>query len=313
MTKLVSDEELFRAYEANPSSTEMAKRLGISRRSVQRRLRRNGIEGPSANLATGTLEVLNRIKATGRIETTVKKGKVVVFSDAHYWPGYISTAHRALLKIIQQEKPSIIVCNGDAFDGAQISRFGRQMWGKAPTVMEELKAVKERLTEIEKIAKGAKLFWPFGNHDARFETVLSNRTAEFEGVSGFHLKDHFPLWTPCWSLFINDDVVIKHRIKGGIHATRNNTLNAGRTTVTGHLHQLKVTPFSDYNGVRYGVDTGTLADPYGPQFGYCEDNPVDWRSGFIVLSFEDGRLMYPQVAQVRDEGEVEYKGELLRV
>jgi len=251
------------------------------------------------------------LQATGRVQTECKNGKIVIFSDAHYWPGYVSTAHRALLKIIKLEKPSIIVCNGDAFDGAQISRFGRQMWGKSPTVMDELKAVKERLDEIEKVSKGAKLFWPLGNHDARFETSLSNRAAEFEGVAGFQLKDHFPFWTPCWSVFVNQEIVIKHRIRGGIHATRNNTLNSGRTTVTGHLHQLKVTPFSDYNGIRYGIDTGTLADLYGPQFSYCEDNPVDWRSGFVVLSIKDGKLLYPQVAQVRAEGEVEYKGEII--
>lgn len=311
MPKIVSDYEFSRAYEANPSPTSMAKRLGISLRAVQGRLRRNGVSGLPGTPATMLLKTIAKIQATGRIETEVNNGKIVIFSDAHYWPGFISTAHRALLKVIKEEKPSVIVCNGDAFDGAQISRFGRQMWGKAPTVIEELNAVKERLGEIEALARGAKLFWPLGNHDARFETMLSNKVGEFEGVEGFQLKDHFPLWIPCWSLFVNDDVVIKHRIKGGIHATRNNTVNAGRTTVTGHLHQLKITPFSDYNGVRYGIDTGTLADPYGPQFAYCEDSPVDWRSGFVVLSFRDGKLLYPQIAQVRAEGQVEYKGEII--
>ena len=251
--------------------------------------------------------------SVGRVSTVLENGKIVIFSDAHYWPGYISTAHRALIQVIKTEKPAIVVCNGDAFDGAQISRFGRNQWSKAPTVVEELKAVKERLGEVEKAAKGAKLFWPFGNHDSRFETALSNKVSEFEGVEGFHLKDHFPLWTPCWSLFINDDIVIKHRIRGGVHATRNNTLAAGRTTVTGHLHQLKVTPFADYNGNRYGIDCGTLADPYGPQFQYAEDNPQDWRSGFIVLSIRDGSLLHPLIAQVRSEGEVEYKGEIIQV
>jgi predicted phosphodiesterase len=251
--------------------------------------------------------------SVGRVSTVLENGKIVIFSDAHYWPGYISTAHRALIQVIKAEKPAIVVCNGDAFDGAQISRFGRNQWSKAPTVVEELKAVKERLGEVEKAAKGAKLFWPFGNHDSRFETALSNKVSEFEGVEGFHLKDHFPLWTPCWSLFINDDIVIKHRIRGGVHATRNNTLAAGRTTITGHLHQLKVTPFADYNGNRYGIDCGTLADPYGPQFQYAEDNPQDWRSGFIVLSIRDGSLLHPLIAQVRSEGEVEYKGEIIQV
>lgn len=311
MPKYVDDAEFWSAYEANPSPTVMAKRLNISIRAIQGRLRRNGVVGIEGTPHIQAQQVMAKIQASGRIETTVENGKIVIFSDAHYWPGYISTAHRALLKVIKAEKPSIVVCNGDAFDGAQISRFGRQMWGKAPTVVEELKAVKDRLTEIEKASNGAKLYWPFGNHDARFETTLSNKVSEFEGVDGFHLKDHFPLWTPCWSLFVNDNIVIKHRIKGGIHATRNNTLNAGRTTVTGHLHQLKVTPFSDYNGIRYGIDTGTLADLYGPQFAYNEDSPVDWRSGFVVLSIREGKLLYPQVAQVRAEGEVEYKGEII--
>jgi len=311
MPTLIDQDKFWAAYHNNPSPTEMSRRLGISVRAIQDRLRRHGVPGLDGGPSERAARVMASLQATGRVQTECKNGKIVIFSDAHYWPGYVSTAHRALLKIIKLEKPSIIVCNGDAFDGAQISRFGRQMWGKSPTVMDELKAVKERLDEIEKVSKGAKLFWPLGNHDARFETSLSNRAAEFEGVAGFQLKDHFPFWTPCWSVFVNQEIVIKHRIRGGIHATRNNTLNSGRTTVTGHLHQLKVTPFSDYNGIRYGIDTGTLADLYGPQFSYCEDNPVDWRSGFVVLSIKDGKLLYPQVAQVRAEGEVEYKGEII--
>lgn len=312
MPKLVSDRDFWDAHADNPSPTVMSRRLGISIRAVQDRLRRCNV-GPMDSPAVRLAKVAAEIKATGRIEARVDNGKIVVFSDAHYWPDYISTAHRALLQVIKKEKPVIVVCNGDAFDGATISRFGRQMWGKVPTVIDELKAVKARLDEIEKVAVGAKLYWPFGNHDARFETSLSNRVGEFEGVAGFQLKDHFPFWTPCWSLFVNNDIVIKHRIRGGVHATRNNTLAAGRTTVTGHLHQLKITPYSDYNGIRYGIDTGTLADLYGPQFSYAEDSPQDWRSGFVVLSIRDGQLLYPQIAQVRSEGEVEYLGDIIKV
>ena len=115
-------------------------------------------------------------------------------------------------------------------------------------------------------------------------------------------------------MWVNADVVIKHRWKGGIHATRNNTLNSGKTIVTGHLHSLKVTPFTDYNGTRWGVDTGTLADPYGPQFtDYTEDGCVDWRSGFVVLNFRNGELLRPQECEVRREGVVEFRGELIEV
>ena len=92
-------------------------------------------------------------------------------------------------------------------------------------------------------------------------------------------------------------------------------MQSGKTVVTGHLHSLKTTPWSDYNGTRYGVDTGTLAAPYGPQFGYQEDNPRNHRSGFAVLTFDKCRLLWPELVHVIDEtaGEVEWRGKVYTV
>lgn len=215
---------------------------------------------------------------------------------------------------IREMKPKAIINNGDAFDGASISRFPRIGWDSKPSVIEELKACKERLSEIEEAADGAKLYWPLGNHDSRFENRLAQNSPEYEGVHGFHLKDHFLEWAPCWSVWINGEVVIKHRLKGGIHATRNNTLNAGKTTFTGHLHQLKVTPLDDYNGTRWGVDTGTLAEPGGPQFvDYTEDGILDWRSGFAVATFYRGQLLWPELCRVMDNNLVDFRGTVIDV
>ena len=109
--------------------------------------------------------------------------------------------------------------------------------------------------------------------------------------------------------------MIKHRgPKGGVHATHNNTIAAGKTMVTNHLHSLKVTPYDDYNGTRFGVDTGTLADPNGPQFlDYSEDNPKNHRSGFAVLTFRRGVLMWPEIVAVVDKDHVQFRGELIKV
>jgi hypothetical protein len=97
--------------------------------------------------------------------------------------------------------------------------------------------------------------------------------------------------------------MIKHRYAGGVHATYNNTLRAGVSMVTGHLHRLCVTPWSDYNGTRWGVDTGTLSS-FGPEcqkFTYSEDNPMNWASGFGVLTFDGhGRLLPPELCMVID-------------
>jgi hypothetical protein len=107
--------------------------------------------------------------------------------------------------------------------------------------------------------------------------------------------------------------MIKHRYKGGIHATHNNTVNAGWSVITGHLHSSKVTPFTDYNGTRYGVDCGTMAEPFGPQFAYQEDNPRNHRQSFCVATFDNGRLMMPELVLAWDEDHVEFRGKVIKV
>jgi hypothetical protein len=248
-----------------------------------------------------------------RVPIRLNEGLVIIGSDAHYWPGEASCAHRAFVRMIKEMSPDVVILNGDIFDGARISRHPRIGWSRSPTVKEELEAVDERTSEIEAVARGSRRIWTIGNHDARFENRLSADAHEFEDVPGFCLKDRFPKWELVTSVWVNDDVVIKHRFKGGIHATHNNALWSGKTTVTGHLHSLKVTPLSDYCGTRWGVDTGTLAEPYGPHTEYTEDNPLNHRSGFVVLTFARGILLWPEIVRVVDENHVDFRGKLIEV
>lgn len=83
---------------------------------------------------------------------------------------------------------------------------------------------------------------------------------------------------------------------------------------TGHLHSMKVQPISDYNGTKYGVDTGTLADPYGPQFAnYTELNPLNWRSGFVVVTFYKGQLLWPEFVHVLGPSKYEFRGKVYAI
>jgi len=290
----------------------MAKRLGMGVRAIYSR--RESIEKKiGRSLLSPHQHCTTRVKTEhpGRLHCEVENGVVLVGSDAHYWPGIVSTAHRAFVKFCKELQPKAVVMNGDMLDGAAISRHPPIGWENHPTVKEEIEAVQERLGEIQKAAFKARRFWPLGNHDARFETRLATAAPEFARINGVHLRDHFGAdWEPCWSVWVNEDVVIKHRYKGGVHATHNNTLTAGKSTVTGHLHSLKVTPYTDYTGTRFGVDTGTLADPFGPQFEYQEDNPRNHRSGFAVLTFHKGRLLWPELVHVLTDGEVEFRGKI---
>jgi predicted phosphodiesterase len=315
----LTDDQFIEEWQKIGSPEIFAKTHGMSVRSVYNRRRsiemRLRIQLPTLNdTRCDPLKKLQQTPGNARRGIEMEKGRVVVFSDAHFWPGDYTTAYKALLKIIKEFKPKVVVANGDVFDGSQASRHARIGWEKSPTVREELEACQEFMEGIEKASKGAELIWTMGNHDARFETFLSAQTGMYEGVAGFTLKEHFPLWKPCWSYWINEDTCIKHRWKGSFGAGRANALNSGVNMITGHTHNLAVQPLTDYNGTRYGVQTGCLADPHGNQFmGYTEDNPKDWRSGFTLLSFDRGRLVLPELIQVCGEDEYEFRGAIHKV
>ena len=253
-----------------------------------------------------------------RLKYEIVNGVALIGSDAHYWPGPISTGHRAFVhfcKHFAKRKELKLVCiNGDAMDFPQISRHPAIGWEEQPTVQEEIEFTQERLAEIERAAAGAEKSWNLGNHDGRFETRLATVAPEFARIAGFHLKDHFPQWEPAWATWINDDVVIKHRFKGGMYAPQNNTLWSGVTTVTGHLHSAKIMPITDYNGTRFGIDTGCLASTDAKAFvDYTEDNPKNWRSAFLVLTFKNRKLLWPELVVVWDEHTVQFRGELIKI
>jgi DNA-binding Lrp family transcriptional regulator len=316
MAPKCTDDEFIAAYMELQSTTAVAKRLGVSESSVRNRRerieRRHGITLPQFDTrpAYNKTAIDQKAVLTHRIED----GTILIGSDAHLWPGELTTAQRAFLLFAENFKPDAIILNGDVFDGAGISRYPSIGWEKKPSVQEELEAVQDYLDKLLKASPNSKRFWPAGNHDLRFESKLAAVAPEYAGVRGIHLKDHCPGWLPCWRIDINDNVVVKHRFKAGLHAPHNNTLWSGKTIVTGHLHSLKVMPISDYNGTRWGVDSGTLAEPYGEQFiNYTESNPVNWRSGFIVLTFKNERLLIPEIVQKVDDDHVEFRGEVVKV
>jgi hypothetical protein len=315
------DDEFIELVE-NKGPAETARILKCGIRAIYKRRenieRRTGRQIVATKETGGGRRTRFKINHSERADLFIDNGVVIVGSDAHYFPGIISTAHLGLVKFCKMLKPTAVIMNGDILDGAKVSRHPSMGWEDKPSIAQEIKAANERLGEIQTAAKGAKLFWTLGNHDARLESRIANVAPELAKLHGVHLKDHFdPAWEPCWSVWINgssdEPVVVKHRHKNGIHATHNSTMWAGTTMVTGHLHSLKVTPFTDYRGTRYGVDTGTLADIYGPQFDYCEDNPRSWRSGFVVLTFADGKLLWPEVVHALEPGRVEFRGRVYEV
>jgi len=316
----ISDADFIAAWaQAKGSPTGVTRITGLSERSVYKR--RASLEGQGVKLASTptnpgakatTLYPAGWSYARER-QAEIDTGTVIVFSDAHFWPGEKTAANRALLTLVKEMKPVRVIANGDVFDGAKISRHDPHGWGTLPTVKEELDSCRDQMHEIVLAANpkktGCTFDWNIGNHCARFDRYLVNNASDFGGVVA-RLSDHFNEWDFAWSLKINKNVMIKHRWHNGVHATYNNALKGGMTIVTGHLHRLAVTPWADYNGRRYGVDTGTLADPLGAQFEYLENNPTPWCSGFAVLTFLNGKLLPPELCEVHD-GIAYFRGQVV--
>lgn len=310
----LADAEFIRLFtDLGPDA--MAKRIGQGvrkiyerRRTLERKYKRN-LSGPipPRNLQPAYVE------HPGRIPIEVRDGVVLIGSDWHIWPGPASLMHRAFVEFCKEMKPKVVVANGDVVDLAAISRHPPLNWDSVPTVAQEIEAAQDRLDEIAKAAFKARKIWTLGNHDGRYETRLATVAPEFAKVHGVRLKDHFPLWEPSWSVGINNQIIVKHRQANGIHAKYNNALKSGRTMVTGHLHSAGVTPWTDYNGTRWGVDTGCIADVWSPKFDYMEDGYRNWVSGFGVLTFRKGVLLWPELVTKFDENSVQFRGEVIRV
>lgn len=310
-----SDEEFMRLFTLH-GATKLAKQLSIRERAVYGR--RRVIEDRHGALLTApTMQPTKQYP--GRVPLELKNGEVLVGSDFHIWPGEESTCLRAFKKFVEDIKPSAVILNGDVMDFPRISRHP-QNWEKAPDPQEEIEAAQDHLDDIVKRCKrGAQKLWTLGNHDSRFESSIANALPQFRNVKGVHLSDHFGAWQKAMSCMINENVdggatMVKHRYKGGMNATRANTLNAGISMVTGHLHCQNVRPFSDYRSFdRYGVDTGCVADKEHPAFSYTEDGPLDWRSGFALLTYREGRLLYPELITRWSDDSVQFRGQVIRV
>ena len=312
VAKHCSDEE-FKHLFKTIGATAMVPILGCSERSIYKR---------RANLAKYediAAPTRQAVKFPGRLPIELKNGTALIGSDFHIWPGEPSTCLRAFKKFVADIKPNAVILNGDVMDFPRISRHP-QNWESAPDPQEEIEAAQDHLNDIAQVCKrGTHKVWTLGNHDARFESMIANAAPQYRGVRGVHLSDHFGAWSKAMSCFINEGVeggatMVKHRLKGGMNATRANTLNAGVSMVTGHLHSQNVRPISDYRPHdRYGVDTGCVADKEHRAFTYTEDSPLDWRSGFALLTYRDGILMPPELVTKMSSNTVWFRGQIHKV
>lgn len=319
---LCSEHEFIAIWGQHGSAAGVAHALGISERNAHARRRsierRNGIRLLSGDKRSPDRELMithDRVE----VKISLQSGVVIAGGDFHFRPGAVPVMHRAMCYLAGQLKPYATVWNGDVADFPQISRFPSIGWEDYPTVAKEIETIGDRSKELMDAAPGAKRVWTAGNHDLRFETRLANAASEYRDVKGIHLKDHFQEWTPAWFVTVNggtdSHTEIRHREKGGIHAGYNNTKESGVNIVTGHDHRAEVVPYNDRRGRRYGIRHGMGADSArDPQFvNYLEGRTPNWQSALAVLTYRDGKLLYPELALREDDDTFQFRGEFIRV
>jgi hypothetical protein len=322
LAKALCTTEHFKRLAHELQSVELvAKTLGCTDRAAYSRWRsierHEGIVLPKFNRLINR-QVVGVSENRAVVTLDVTDGVVLIGSDFHIVSQEWTTMQRAFVHFAKRMKPRAVIVNGDVADFSTIGRHPSIGWESRVSVKTELDAIQEYLGLLAQAAPAAQKIWPLGNHDARFESRIAALVPEMREVEGVHLKDHFPLWLPCWRVDINkagDWMIVRHREKGGEHADFRNVVEAGVHMVTGHDHRAGITPWRTYRGRFFGVRCGFMADsPQDPQFvNYLEGKEPNWHPGFGVFTFKAGRLLPPELVLRERDDVVSFRGEEIEV
>ena len=296
-TKPLTDEVLIETYKTIESQQgnihAAAAILKVTPQNLHNRIKRFKERFPNGlteNALTAQGWTYPRI-----IKINAPSTKWIIGSDLHVWAGEPPDIYKAFVTVAKKLKVNGIVLNGDIIDGARISRHGIPLRSKSPKISAEIDTAKKWLKMLPNTHYKC---WSMGNHDIRLDNYIAANASELDDYI-LSLKEHFPEWEMAYAFEINDNTEIRHRFRSGVHAAWNNTLHSGVNILTGHTHQLSVTAQRDRRGSRYGIETGMLADPNGPQFEYSEGTPNRAQQGFVVISFDEtGCLLPPETCEM---------------
>lgn len=316
-----TEDDFVAAWHRLGSPKLVAADLGLSVRNIYDRraaLAKRGIFLPTVPLTAGygarsmgTYSTPTQFER--RRKFTVENGTVVVFSDPHWLPDHSTTAHDALEAVIRELKPVGVICGGDAVDGDTISRWDpTRGHHKRFTVKEELECVRMHFDSLDRVVpKKSWKAWTCGNHDVRLSRFVAVKAPELMDMPMTRLEDWAPNWPLSWTVELNSGTagmtVVRHRNQAGmLHLQAS---KAGTHYCHGHLHRLNVHRQATFNGVRYSIDAGSLADSTSEGFDYAEGAP-DHAQGFAVLTFKDGELLPPELCEVV-KGTAYFRGKAL--
>jgi len=231
----------------------------------------------------------------------IQDGVAIVFSDAHFAPDHNTVAQDALETLCRKLKPVLVVSNGDELDASQLSKWPILSHHKTYSIREQLDCLKMHMDAIQAASGKAQFAATLGNHSVRLSRYIAVQAEHFLDMPYTRLEDWIPAWPLSWTVEINSGgpgmTVVRHRNQAGMLHLQGQ--KAVCHYVHGHCHKLGVHRLPTFNGMRYSVDTGALADPDSDVFDYAEGAP-NHLQGFVVLTYKGGKLMPPELVEVVD-------------
>ena len=310
--KTVSDAEFIKAWHRLGSPQKVATELGLSiRRICDRRakLAEREIYLPTLTANRASAEWTPKVEFQRQRPFEVDTGTVIIFSDPHWLPDHTPVPTEALKRLCKDLKPQLVICGGDAVDGDTISRWDvTRGHHKRFSIREELDTVREKFNELAAVLGKTPRAWVLGNHDVRLSRFVISKCPELQDMPGMRLEDWAPKWPLSWTVAVNPGtagmLVVRHRNQAGMLHLQ--AQKSGCHYAHGHTHNLNDNAKPTFNGVRYSIDCGSLADPNSEGFDYMEGN-VPHVCGFAVLTYQAGRLLKPEFCYLH-EGEMWFRG-----
>ena len=152
-----------------------------------------------------------------------------------------------LKDLVKTRQLKCVVANGDIMDLSILSSFAKfhtEIRPQERTVQKEIYDSQAQINKLQKIIDKSKYpikqLATFGNHETRLSKVAMSWGRAFEDLEAFKIQTLFPDWDWAMSHLVDDTVIIKHRMRGGVHTAYQNAMRSGIHIVTGHTHQLNL-------------------------------------------------------------------------
>lgn len=223
--------------------------------------------------------------------------KVAVLSDIHY-PYENINVIKIAKAIIDDERPDMIVLNGDILDCYSVSRYDKSPLRKK-TIQEEFDYGFDRLHEW--VTEYPDVIFKFleGNHEARFKKLLVQQNAgEYLSLRDMTIENQLSLdkldieFIPESKDLEIGRLTIMHgnRVRKGAGSTaRAQHLDIGCSVIIGHIHRMSVAWKRNKFGAHVMIENGALCD-----FDVEYARFPDWQHGFSMLHFDGEDLNVTQ-------------------